>query len=111
MVKVRLSLCEDRKGNHSFPDNLNTKYDYDDKSFIFPAYGLGLNQRVKDLKLTNDLYTQSIFVLKNVLNKHHKTAFTQKDWEILIGHFLIRTIRVFINRSNGLQKILLMKHI
>ena len=107
MVKVRLSLCEDRKGNHSFPDNLNTKYDYDDKSFIFPAYGLGLNQRVKDLKLTNELYTQSIFVLKNVLNKHHKTAFTQKDWEILIGHFLIRTIRVFINRSNGLQKILL----
>ena len=108
---IKLSLCIDKKIDEIVPDNLNVNFDYNHESIIAAVYSTNKKQKNEDIEYSNKLYSEVLKLLSDLLNKFHGTHWLKSEWEILIGHFLIRSSRAFTNRYKGLQNILSLNNV
>ena len=83
-------------------DNLNNEYVYDEN---YSVYGSAPYEKLNNIKLSNFLYAQALQILSDILNNLHKTKWSERDWEIILGNYLIRHARVFVNRSKSLSQL------
>jgi len=75
-------------------ENKWSKIDY----LISEPYGLDSLQKEKDLNEVNNIYDKLLVDMVVSLNKYHKTNYSKRYWEIIIGYWLKRYIKVVINR-------------
>ncbi len=71
-------------------------------SIVHP-YGLDFQTRNSDLKKLEDYFEHIIPLLSSILNDIHKSNLSDRQWEILFGHWLRRFIAVSINAAGKLN--------
>jgi len=62
------------------------------------------NKLKKDYKYLNNLYPKILIALSNFLNDFHKTNYSKRYWEIVIGPTLVQLLSVFWDRWELINK-------
>ena len=103
---MRVSLTRKLGVGEHCIDNFNVNYDYGKENPILPPHAVTKNDKAHSSEIANELYATTMPIFVEALNSYHNLEFERRDWEILIGHFVQRSVRVFSNRYNGLREII-----
>lgn len=68
----------------------------------------GLDKIVKDTDFNKKrlLEKKLFFIFFELLNEHHKTEYSERFWQILLGHWFRKTLGLLINRINTISECL-----
>ncbi len=75
-------------------------------AIIADPYGLELSKKDADYLDVCEIQKKIFPKLVKILNQHHKGAYTERFWLIVIGHWLERYVRMMINRIKTLEQCL-----
>lgn len=74
-------------------------------AIVAAPYGLSEDERHRDFLLVEKIKSDLLVLLKDALNKHHKTERSIRYWRILLGHWLDRYVAVIVNRWSTLGQL------
>lgn len=73
---------------------------------VAEPFGLQLKQKEKNINYAQVLSAELLVELKKTLNAFHKTNHSDRYWNILLGHWLQRYVKVCFNRYYTIQQVL-----
>jgi len=69
-------------------------------AIVSAPYGVDQATKDHDFMIASDLKEKIFPIFCDVLNKHHKSTYSNRFWQIVLGHWFDRVIDVIINRVN-----------
>ena len=75
-------------------------------AIVAEPLGLDPEQKVKDIDYVQRLSAELLIELSDALNGFHKTNYSTRYWNILLGHWLQRYVAVSFNRYYALKQAL-----
>jgi len=73
-------------------------------ALVAKPYGLDKSKKEDDFSIIKELEQKLFTELCEILNKYHNTFHTERFWQILLGHWLRRILKLLINRINTLKQ-------
>jgi putative transferase (TIGR04331 family) len=73
---------------------------------IAEPYGTGEKDKIEDHKLCQETIARIFPFIVDLLNEYHELNYSQRQWKIIIGHWLEIFISAYINRYKSLDKCL-----
>lgn len=68
-------------------------------------YGLDGTQADKDFELAQKTYASLLKDISTLLNEYHDELHGERFWEIIMGHWLWRYVKVVINRYRAIEQV------
>lgn len=85
------------------PDSLREIWGKMD-AIVAEPYGLDSSTREAELRVARDLERRILPILSRLLNNYHKVNYSERYWQIVLGHWLRRFIELMINRVKTFQQ-------